>query len=181
MEKDYRASIFLPQTPFPMKAGLPQKEPQLLAFWEAFQLSQKQRNARGGAPKFVLHDGPPYANGHLHMGHAVNKILKDVTNRSQFMLGKDVVFVPGWDCHGLPIEWKVEEAYREKGKKKEAVDPLEFRQACRAFAQTWLEIQRREFQRLGLMGDWENPYSTMDAKAEASIVAQFLALVEKGY
>ncbi len=181
MEKDYRATIFLPQTPFPMKAGLPQKEPQLLAFWEVFQLSQKQHNARVGAPKFVLHDGPPYANGHLHMGHAVNKILKDVTNRSQFMLGKDVVFVPGWDCHGLPIEWKVEEAYREKGKKKEAVDPLEFRQACRAFAQTWLEIQRREFQRLGLMGDWENPYSTMDFKAEASIVAQFLALVEKGY
>jgi isoleucyl-tRNA synthetase len=181
MEKEYRATIFLPQTPFPMKAGLPQKEPQLLAFWETFQLSHKQRQARVGAPKFVLHDGPPYANGHLHMGHAVNKILKDVTNRSQFMLGKDVVFVPGWDCHGLPIEWKVEEAYREKSKKKDAVDPVEFRQACRTFAQTWLDIQRREFQRLGLMGEWDNPYSTMDFKAEASIVAQFLALVEKGY
>lgn len=180
MERNYRDTIFLPQTSFPMKAGLSQKEPKLLAFWDRMQLYRRQRQIRESAPKFILHDGPPYANGHLHMGHAVNKILKDITNRSQFMLGKDVVFVPGWDCHGLPIEWKVEEAYREKKIAKEDVDPAEFRQACRTFAEKWLDIQRDEFQRMGLIGDWENPYSTMDPKSEVSIVAQFLKMVEKG-
>lgn len=178
---DYRDTIFLPQTSFPMKGSLPQKEPQVLLFWKAFSLCAKQRAARAGREKFILHDGPPYANGHLHMGHAVNKILKDVVNRSQFMAGKDVVFVPGWDCHGLPIEWKIEEEYRAKGLKKNDIPPLTFRQACRDFAHKWLTIQKEEFQRFGLMGDWDHPYTTMDFESEAEIVNQLLALFMQGY
>lgn len=181
MTLDYRQTIFLPQTDFPMKGSLPQKEPELLAFWENYDLSRKQRLAREAREKFILHDGPPYANGHLHMGHAVNKILKDVVNRSQFMAGKDVVFVPGWDCHGLPIEWKIEEEYRAKGLKKNDVPPLIFRQACREFAYKWLNIQSKEFQRFGLMGDWLHPYTTMDFDSEAEIVRQLLTLFMKGY
>ncbi len=172
MTVDYRATVFLPTTDFPMRADLPKREPGLLARWDAQKLYQKLRDQAAGRPKFVLHDGPPYANGHLHMGHALNKILKDVVVRSQQMLGKDAPYVPGWDCHGLPIEWKIEEKYRDAKKNKDDVPVDEFRRECRAFADEWLDIQRTEFKRLGIVGDWDHPYSTMDYKAEAQIVRE---------
>src|SRR5271154_3932602 len=153
---DYKATVFLPATDFPMKAGLPQ-----LARWHKLDLYNRQRAASKGREKFVLHDGPPYANGHLHIGHALNKILKDVIVRAQQMLGKDAPYVPGWDCHGLPIEWMIEEKYRAKGLDKDDVPILQFRAECRAFAEKWKGIQSDEFQRLGLIGDWAHPYSTM--------------------
>ncbi len=138
-----------------MRAGLPQREPELLARWQKQGLYKQMREAAKGRVKFVLHDGPPYANGNIHIGHAVNKILKDVVTRSQQMLGFDSNYVPGWDCHGLPIEWKIEEEYRAKGKNKDAVPMVEFRRECRAFAEKWIDIQREEFKRLGVEGDWE--------------------------
>ncbi len=147
-----------------MKAGLPEQEPRLLERWARLGLYERLREERQGRPRFILHDGPPYANGNLHIGHALNKILKDVINRSQSMLGKDVPYVPGWDCHGLPIEWKIEERYREAGQDKDSVDPIAFRQECRQFAAQWVDIQRSEFQRLGILADWERPYTTMGVR-----------------
>ena len=172
MSVDYKSTVFLPRTDFPMRGGLAELEPKLLRRWQAMGLWTKQRAASQGREKFVLHDGPPYANGHLHIGHALNKILKDVVSRSQQMLGKDSNYVPGWDCHGLPIEWKIEEEYRAKGKDKDAVPIAEFRRECREFADKWIDIQRQEFKRLGVEGDWDNPYSTMSYAAEAQIVRE---------
>ena len=169
MTIDYKDTIFLPKTDFPMRAGLPKKEPEILAEWERIDLEKRLRQDREGKEKFILHDGPPYANGHLHMGHALNKILKDVINRSQQMLGKDANYVPGWDCHGLPIEWKIEEGYREKGLDKDSVPIIEFRKQCRDFAEEWIKIQTSEFKRLGVTGTWDNPYTTMTFGAEAQI------------
>ncbi len=172
MTMDYRSTVFLPQTGFPMKAGLPELEPKLLARWAAIDLWQKQRARSKGREKFVLHDGPPYANGNLHIGHALNKILKDVVGRAQQMLGKDSVYVPGWDCHGLPIEWKIEEKYRAQKRSKDDVPIVEFRRECREFAAHWLDVQRAEFKRLGVIGDWDHPYTTMAFHAEAQIARE---------
>ncbi len=169
---DYKSTVFLPRTSFPMKAELAQREPQILARWQAMDLYGLLRKTAAGREKFVLHDGPPYANGHLHIGHALNKILKDVINRSQQMLGKDANYVPGWDCHGLPIEWKIEEKYRAQGRNKDDVPILRIRLECRKFAEKWIGIQSQEFQRLGVIGDWENPYSTMTFDAEAQIARE---------
>src|SRR5579883_48678 len=169
---DYKDTVFLPRTDFPMRGGLPTKEPELLARWKAIRLQERTREAAAGRDKFVLHDGPPYANGNIHIGHALDKILKDVVVRSQQMLGRDAPYVPGWDCHGLPIEWKIEEQYRAKGKDKDEVPILDFRAECRAFAQHWVDVQSGEFQRLGVMGDWANPYLTMTKAAEARIVRE---------
>ena len=174
---DYSQTLFLPKTDFPMRGGLPQKEPEILAKWAADDIYGALRKQAEGRPKFVLHDGPPYANGHIHIGTALNKTLKDLVVRSQQMLGKDSNYVPGWDCHGLPIEWKVEEEnYRSKGKPKpDFRDPaamIAFRQECRAYAGHWLNVQREEFKRLGGFGDWDHPYSTMSFAAEAQIARE---------
>ena len=168
MTTDYRATVFLPKTSFPMRANLPTREPELLERWQRLDIYGRLR-AAAGREKFILHDGPPYANGHLHMGTALNKILKDVVNRSQQMLGKDAVYVPGWDCHGLPIEWQIEQRYRQAGKDKDAVPIAEFRRECREFAEHWIDVQRSEFKRLGVVGDWDHPYTTMEHQAEAGI------------
>jgi len=178
--RDYRSTVFLPKTDFPMKAGLPQKEPGILARWQAEDIYAKTRDARRGAEKFILHDGPPYANGDMHIGHALNHILKDMVVRTQTLLGKDAPYVPGWDCHGLPIEWKVEEEYRKKKKNKDEVPPQEFRAECRAYAQNWVNVQREQLKRLGVNGDWDNPYLTMDFQAEATIVGELLKFAETG-
>ncbi len=169
---DYKDTVFLPRTGFPMKADLAKREPEILARWQALDLYGRLRRAAAGREKFVLHDGPPYANGHLHIGHALNKILKDVINRAHQMLGFDANYVPGWDCHGLPIEWKIEEHYRAKGRDKDAVPIIEFRQECREFAQHWVSVQGEEFRRLGVEGDWAHPYATMTFAAEAQIVRE---------
>lgn len=173
--RDYSETLFLPQTGFPMRAGLPQREPVLLKRWADLKLYERLRQAGEGKPRFILHDGPPYANGHIHIGHALNKILKDLVARSQGMLGFDSNYVPGWDCHGLPIEWKIEEEYRAKGKDKDEVPVVEFRRECRAFADKWIDIQREEFKRLGVEGDWAHPYSTMAFPAEAQIAREIMA------
>jgi len=172
MSLDYKNTVFLPLTEFPMRAGLPVREPETIKRWQDLDIFALHRKAGVGREKFVLHDGPPYANGHLHIGHALNKILKDVIVRSQQMLGKDANYVPGWDCHGLPIEWKIEEKYRAAGKDKDDVPVIEFRKECREFAKGWIDIQREEFKRLGLIGDWDNPYATMNFEAEAYIEAE---------
>ncbi len=172
MTADYKNTVFLPQSDFPMRANLPQREPDLLARWADEDLYGQLRATSAGREKFVLHDGPPYANGHLHIGHALNKILKDVINRSQQMLGYDADYVPGWDCHGLPIEWKIEEKYRAEGRDKDEVPILDFRQECRDFAEHWIAVQSEEFQRLGVTGDWARPYTTMTHAAEAQIVRE---------
>ena len=172
MSVDYKSTVHLPRTEFPMKAGLPRREPELLARWEELGIYRRSREAAEGREKFVLHDGPPYANGNIHIGTALNKVLKDVVTRSQQMLGKDSNYVPGWDCHGLPIEWKIEEKYRAAGEDKDAVPIVKFRQECREFAEGWIDIQRQEFKRLGCVGDWENPYTTMSFAAEAQIVRE---------
>ncbi|WP_024878358.1 isoleucine--tRNA ligase [Methylosinus sp. LW3] len=182
---DFSKSLYLPQTDFPMRAGLPQREPEILARWEKIGLYAKLRETAKGRPKFVLHDGPPYANGNIHIGHALNKILKDLVTRSRQMSGKDSNYVPGWDCHGLPIEWKIEEEnYRSKGKKKpDFADPtaiVAFRQECRAYAGHWLSVQREEFKRLGVTGDWANPYATMNFPAEAHIARELMKFAENG-
>ena len=166
---DYKETVFLPKTEFPMKAGLPRKEPEILKIWEEINIYQKLREQRKGSEKYILHDGPPYANGNLHIGTALNKILKDIINRFQSMLGKDANYVPGWDCHGLPIEWKIEEQYRKKGKDKDTIPIVEFRKECRDFAKKWMDIQSQEFQRLGVCGNIKNPNTTMTLDAEASI------------
>jgi len=180
--RDYRDTVFLPQTPFPMRAGLPQKEPEILARWEADDLYRRIRAVRqaAGAPLYVLHDGPPYANGAIHIGHALNKILKDFVVRSRFALGYDVDYVPGWDCHGLPIEWKIEEEFRAKGRRKDEVSKAEFREACRAYAARWIDAQRSEFKRLGVLGAWDQRYATMDFGTEAAIVAEFHKFLMSG-
>ncbi|MEZ5687235.1 MAG: isoleucine--tRNA ligase [Caenibius sp.] len=179
-ERDYKDTVFLPKTDFPMKAGLPQKEPGILARWEDEGIYAKIREARSGREKFILHDGPPYANGDMHIGHALNHILKDMVCRTQSLLGKDAPYVPGWDCHGLPIEWKVEEEYRKKKKNKDEVPPREFRAECRAYAQHWVDTQREQLKRLGVLGNWDKPYLTMDFAAEATIVSELLKFAESG-
>ncbi|HLH96873.1 MAG TPA: isoleucine--tRNA ligase [Xanthobacteraceae bacterium] len=183
--RDYDETLFLPKTDFPMRAGLPQKEPEILARWQKLDLYSRLREAARGRAKFVLHDGPPYANGNIHIGHALNKILKDVVTRSQQMLGFDSNYVPGWDCHGLPIEWKIEEEnYRSKGKSKpdlsQAAAMVAFRKECRAYAEHWIDVQREEFKRLGVEGDWRHPYSTMDHFAEAQIARELMKFAANG-
>ncbi|HVR89949.1 MAG TPA: isoleucine--tRNA ligase [Novosphingobium sp.] len=178
--RDYRSTVFLPKTEFPMKAGLPQKEPGILARWQQADLYAQLRAARAGREKFILHDGPPYANGDMHIGHALNHILKDMVVRTQSLLGKDAPYVPGWDCHGLPIEWKVEEQYRKKKLDKDQVPAAEFRAECRAYAQAWVDTQREQLKRLGINGDWDNPYLTMDFEAEATIVSELMKFAESG-
>ena len=178
--RDYRDTLSLPQTDFPMKAGLPKREPDMLAHWAQIGLHDKIRAQSKGRETFVLHDGPPYANGDIHIGHALNKILKDIIVRSQQMMGKDAVYVPGWDCHGLPIEWKIEEQYRNKGKDKDEVPAAEFRAQCREFAAKWVAVQAEQFQRLGVMGDWDAPYTTMAYDAEAVIVEEFQKFIMDG-
>src|SRR5689334_6480317 len=184
-ERDYSETLFLPRTDFPMRAGLPQKEPEILAGWAKLRLYERLRAAAKGKPKFILHDGPPYANGNIHIGHALNKILKDVVTRSEQMMGCDSNYVPGWDCHGLPIEWKIEEEnYRATGKPKpDLADPaalIEFRKECRAFAAHWIDVQREEFKRLGVEGDWAHPYTTMDYFAEAQIARELMKFAQNG-
>jgi isoleucyl-tRNA synthetase len=177
---DYSQTLFLPQTEFPMRAGLPQREPELLARWAKIDLYRKLREAGKGRDRFVLHDGPPYANGNIHIGHALNKVLKDLVTRSQQMLGFDSNYVPGWDCHGLPIEWKIEEQYRAKGLNKDDVPVVEFRKECRSFAEHWVSVQREEFKRLGVEGDWDDPYLTMAYPAEAQIAREIMKFAETG-
>ena len=184
-ERDYSETLFLPQTDFPMRAGLPQREPEILKRWHGERLYEELRAASKGREKFILHDGPPYANGNIHIGTALNKVLKDVVTRSQQMLGFDSNYVPGWDCHGLPIEWKIEEEnYRSKGKQKpDLKDPkamVAFRQECRAYAEHWLGVQREEFKRLGVIGDWQHPYTTMSFPAEAQIARELMKFAANG-
>ncbi|WP_127903107.1 isoleucine--tRNA ligase [Solirhodobacter olei] len=179
---DYRNTVFLPETDFPMRAGLPQREPEWLARWERLRIYDRLREqaADGTRKPFILHDGPPYANGHLHIGHALNKTIKDMIVRSQQMMGRDARYVPGWDCHGLPIEWKIEEQYRAKGLDKDKVDIVAFRQECRKFAEGWIDIQREEFKRLGVTGNWDDPYLTMKFHAEAVIAEEFMKFLMNG-
>ncbi len=178
--RDYKETLRLPQTDFPMKAGLPKREPETIAMWQKIDLFKTLREQSLGRPKYILHDGPPYANGDIHIGHAMQKITKDIVIRAHQMMGYDAPFVPGWDCHGLPIEWKIEEQYRAKGKKKDDVPAKEFRSECRQFAQKWVDIQSEQFQRLGIIGDWENPYTTMNFAAEATIVSEFQKFIMDG-
>jgi isoleucyl-tRNA synthetase len=177
---DYRDTVFLPKTDFPMKAGLAQKEPAILAGWAEDGLYQQIRAARAGRERFILHDGPPYANGDIHIGHAMMKTIKDFIIRSQSLMGKDAPFIPGWDCHGLPIEWKIEEQYRKKKLDKDQVPPREFRAECRAYAEHWIGVQREQFIRLGVTGDWDDPYRTMDFPSETKIAEELLKLAEAG-
>src|ERR1700727_900424 len=183
--RDYSETLFLPKTDFPMRAGLPQKEPAILERWNSLGLYGRLRAAGKGRPRFILHDGPPYANGNIHIGHALNKILKDVVTKSQQMLGFDSNYVPGWDCHGLPIEWKIEEEnYRSKGKTKpdfrDSAAMVAFRKECRAYATHWLDVQREEFKRLGIIGDWDHPYATMSYPAEAQIARELMKFAANG-
>ncbi|WP_275789204.1 isoleucine--tRNA ligase [Pararhizobium gei] len=177
---DYSKTLYLPETEFPMRAGLPQKEPEMARKWKDMELYRQLRASASGREKFVLHDGPPYANGNIHIGHALNKVLKDVITRSFQMRGYDANYVPGWDCHGLPIEWKIEEAYRAKGKDKNEVPINEFRRECRDFAQGWIDIQSEEFRRLGIEGDFERPYTTMNFHSEARIAGELLKIAMSG-
>ncbi len=179
-QRDYRDTVFLPKTDFPMKAGLPQKEPVIAARWEAEKLYEQLRDLRRGRETFMYHDGPPYANGDMHIGHALNHTIKDMVCRTQNLLGKNAPYVPGWDCHGLPIEWKVEEQYRKKKLDKDEVPLLEFRAECRAYAQHWVDVQRAQLKRLGVMADWDNPYLTMQPESEATIVAELLKFASSG-
>ncbi len=178
--RDYRETLFLPKTDFPMKAGLPQKEPEILKRWQGMDIFARLREEAKDRELFVLHDGPPYANGNIHIGTALNKILKDLIVRSQQMSGRNANYVPGWDCHGLPIEWKIEEQYRAKGKNKDAIPVNEFRQECRAFAEHWMSVQSQEFQRLGVVGNWKDPYTTMAFAAEAQIARELMKFSRSG-
>ncbi|WP_375785252.1 isoleucine--tRNA ligase [Bradyrhizobium sp. Pha-3] len=183
--RDYSKTLYLPQTEFPMRAGLPQREPEILKYWNDIGLYDRLRREAEGRAKFVLHDGPPYANGNIHIGHALNKILKDVVTKSQQMLGFDSNYVPGWDCHGLPIEWKIEEEnYRSKGKQKpdfrDSAAMVAFRRECRAYATHWINVQREEFKRLGIIGDWDHPYETMSYPAEAQIARELMKFAANG-
>ena len=177
---DYKDTLNLPQTEFPMRAGLPKREPGWLERWEEIGIYDRLREKAEGRKPFTLHDGPPYANGHLHIGHALNKVLKDMVVRSQQMMGHDARYIPGWDCHGLPIEWKIEEQYRAKGLDKDKVDIVDFRQECRKFAEGWIDVQRDEFKRLGITGTWEKPYLTMDFRAERIIAEEFQKFLMNG-
>jgi isoleucyl-tRNA synthetase len=179
-QRDYRDTVFLPQTSFPMRGDLPKKEPGLLARWDAMDLWGKLRDASKGRSLFILHDGPPYANGHLHIGTALNKILKDVINRTRQMAGYDAHYIPGWDCHGLPIEWKIEEEYRAKKKDKDSVPILDFRAECRAYAGHWMQVQAKEFRRLGVEGGWGERYATMDLPSEAAIAGEICKFLLNG-
>ncbi|MCD8563310.1 MAG: isoleucine--tRNA ligase [Alphaproteobacteria bacterium] len=179
-DDQYRDTVFLPKTDFPMRGELPKREPEFLKLWDDIGLYGKIRAASKGKKKWVLHDGPPYANGNIHMGHAVNKILKDVVVKSWQMLGYDAPYVPGWDCHGLPIEWKIEEQYREKGQDKDNVDKLQFRDECRKFARHWVDTQSAQFQRLGVSGAWDNPYLTMTNRAESAIAHEIHKFASNG-
>ncbi|SVC81168.1 uncharacterized protein METZ01_LOCUS334022, partial [marine metagenome] len=176
--KDYKDTLNLPKTEFAMKANLPNKEPELLKYWEEIDLYAKLKEKGRGRDKFILHDGPPYANGAIHIGHAVNKTLKDIVVKSQSLSGKYAPYIPGWDCHGLPIELNVE---KKLGKVGDKVSAKEFREACRIYAKEQIEIQREEFKRLGVLGDWEKPYLTMDSEFEAGIVRSLGKIVSKGY
>jgi len=179
---DYKSTLNLPRTDFPMRAGLPKREPEWLARWEELGIYNRLREKAKGETRepFTLHDGPPYANGHLHIGHALNKTIKDMIVRSHQMMGRDARYIPGWDCHGLPIEWKIEEQYRQKGRDKDQVPINEFRGECREFAAGWVDIQREEFKRLGITGNWENPYLTMDFHAERVIAEEFMKFLMTG-
>jgi isoleucyl-tRNA synthetase len=177
---DYSTTLFLPKTDFPMRAGLPQREPAILERWEAGDLYRALRSDAAGRPKYILHDGPPYANANIHLGTGLNKILKDVVVRSFQMRGYDANYVPGWDCHGLPIEWKIEQEYRAKGKNKDAVPVNEFRRQCREFAARWIKVQSEEFKRLGVVGDFDNPYTTMSFHAEARIAGELMKFAMSG-
>jgi isoleucyl-tRNA synthetase len=179
-ERDYRDTVFLPQTPFPMRGDLPKKEPQILARWDAMDLWGKLRAASKNRPMFILHDGPPYANGNIHIGTALNKIHKDFINRSRQMAGYDANYIPGWDCHGLPIEWQIEERYRKEGRNKDAVPVLDFRAECRSAAQHWMGVQAAEFRRLGVEGDFANRYATMDHASEAAIAHEICKFLLNG-
>ncbi|MEG1452574.1 isoleucine--tRNA ligase, partial [Brevundimonas sp.] len=171
--RDYRDTVFLPETDFPMRGGLPKKEPEILEKWGDLYSTLRAKRQAEGAPLYVLHDGPPYANGDIHIGHALNKTLKDFVVRSRFLMGHDVDYVPGWDCHGLPIEWKIEEEYRKKGRRKDEVSKDEFRTACREYAGKFIDLQRDQFLRLGITGDFAHRYATMDFSSESAIVAEF--------
>ena len=175
-----KSQINLPKTAFSMKANLPTREPEILKLWQNIKLYDELRKSRKGEEKFVLHDGPPYANGNIHMGTALNKILKDIIVRFHQMDGKDSVYVPGWDCHGLPIEWKIEEQYKKNKKNKNEVPIVEFRKECRAFAEKWIDIHKDQFKRLGVVGDWDNYYSTMSFDAEAQIVRELGKFLKEG-
>src|SRR5262245_55215842 len=174
---DYKSTLNLPKTDFPMKANLPQREPELLAWWEKVHLYERIREAGKGRPRYLLHDGPPYANGRIHIGHALNKILKDIIVKSKTMAGFQSPYVPGWDCHGLPIEHQV---LKDLGEKKKTLDAMAIRKLCREYAEKFYKIQREEFQRLGVLGDWQNPYLTMNHPYEAAIVREFGKFVERG-
>jgi isoleucyl-tRNA synthetase len=175
-----KSQINLPKTAFSMKANLPIREPEILEYWKKINLYEELRNSRKGEEKFILHDGPPYANGNIHMGTALNKILKDIIVKFHQMDGKDSVYVPGWDCHGLPIEWKIEEQYKKNKKNKNEVPIVEFRRECRAFAEKWISVHKDQFKRLGVIGDWENYYSTMNFEAEAQIVRELGKFLKEG-
>ncbi|MEO0983471.1 MAG: class I tRNA ligase family protein, partial [Pseudomonadota bacterium] len=180
--RDYRETLFLPKTDFPMRGGLPKAEPKWIERWDEMKLYERLRadaKARG-AKQWLLHDGPPYANGHIHLGTAMNKIVKDIIVRSHQMTGFDASYLPGWDCHGLPIEWKVEEEFRAKGRTKDDVSPGEFRARCREYAQGWVDVQASEFRALGVEGEWDNPYLTMRPESEAKIVSEFLDIAMGG-
>ncbi len=179
-ERDYRDTVFLPQTGFPMRGDLPKKEPQILARWDAQDMWGKLRAASLGRPLFILHDGPPYANGNIHIGTALNKIHKDFINRTRQMAGYDANYIPGWDCHGLPIEWQIEERYRKAGKDKDAVPVLDFRAECRAWADHWMTVQAQEFRRLGVEGNFAQRYSTMDHPSEAAIAHEICKFLLNG-
>ncbi|MGH8309736.1 MAG: class I tRNA ligase family protein, partial [Steroidobacteraceae bacterium] len=175
---DYKQTLNLPKTDFPMKADLAQREPGMLAQWEKLGVYRRQREVTRGRPRFVLHDGPPYANGVIHIGHAVNKVLKDIVVKSRSLDGFDAPYIPGWDCHGLPIELQVEKKHGRPGAK---LDAKAFRAACRAFAQEQIELQRTDFKRLGVLGDWENPYRTMDPRYEAQEIRALGAIIRNGH
>ncbi len=178
--QDYRDTVFLPKTDFPMRGDLPKREPALLARWEAMGLWDRLRAESAGREKFILHDGPPYANGHLHIGTALNKILKDVVNRAAQKAGFDALYIPGWDCHGLPIEWKIEEEYRARGEDKDAIPVLQFRDECRQYAARWMAIQETEFRRLGVFGAWKSRYATMDHASEGAIAGEICKFLMNG-
>ena len=180
MPKDYKSTIFLPKTDFAMRAGLPELEPKILNRWEKQNLHSELRKTSLNNPKFILHDGPPYANGHLHIGTALNKVLKDIVTRSKQMMGFNSHYVPGWDCHGLPIEWQVEQEYIKEGKDKDSVRINEFRKDCREYAEKWIEVQRSEFKRLGVEGDWDSRYATMDFDSEAIIASEICKFLVNG-
>ena len=174
---DYKETLNLPKTDFPLRASLPQREPEMLKFWEGLDIYHLVQERRRGAPKFILHDGPPYANGDIHMGHLINKVLKDIVVKFRTMQGYDAPYVPGWDCHGLPIEVQIEKRF---GIDRKSVPPLEWRTRCKAFAENYINVQREEFKRLGVRGDWDSPYITFEPAYEAAQVGIFGQIVDRG-